>query len=174
MLTTRIPVLLAGPYIPPDGAVLYDEIDGDVEVGGWSNGPISWPRRKKTGRHSLILCGDLVRAVRTESAEAIIWWFGVSAVTVAKWRSALGVDRKNNPGTLRLNKLYAPQKLTPERAAKGREAAAHPDIIAKRAASKRGKPAHPNTKAALLEAARRPKPEEWGKRANRWMREKKQ
>lgn len=37
------------------------------------------------------------------------------------------------------------------------------------AASKRGVPAHPATRAALLAAAKAPKIEDWGKRANAWM-----
>jgi hypothetical protein len=34
----------------------------------------------------------LVRAIRTESAEALKWWFGVSAGVVWKWRKAFGVS----------------------------------------------------------------------------------
>ena len=93
---------LIGVYRPPVvqlGDWLHDEIDGRVEVGGYSDGPVPWPRRLKTGRPSLILCGDLVRAVRTESAVAIAHHFGVGSVTVSKWRVALGVDRQNNEGT---------------------------------------------------------------------------
>jgi hypothetical protein len=33
----------------------------------------------------------LVRAIRTESAEALKWWFGVSAGVVWKWRKVFGV-----------------------------------------------------------------------------------
>lgn len=164
--------LIAGPYVAPSvkpGDILPDEIDGDAEVGGYSAGRIPWPRRKKTGRHSLILCGDLVRAVKTESSEAIQHWFGVGAVTVWKWRLALGVDRQNNAGTQKLYRDLKQAKLTEERAAKGRQAAAAAESIKRMAAAKRGKPAHPNTKAALLKAAKAPKPEGWGDRANRWM-----
>lgn len=164
--------LVGGPYNAPTvmaGDVLPDEIDGDVEVGGYSNGRIPWPRRKKTGRHSLVLCGDLILAVKSESSEAIQYWFGVSPVTVWKWRSALGVDRKNNPGTNKLYRELKPAKLTDERAGEGRRAALSPESRDKRSASKRGKPAHPNTRKALLEAAKAPKPEGWGVRANKWM-----
>lgn len=165
--------LIGGPYGPPvvrAGDWLSDEIDGLVEVGGHSNGPIPWPRRKKTGRASLILCGDLVRAVRTESALAIMTHFGVSAGTVRKWRAAFGVDRKNNDGTQALYKAYAPDKLTDERAEKGRARANRPEAKAKMAATKTGKPAHPKTRAALLRSAKASKPTGWGKRANEWMR----
>ena len=36
-------------------------------------------------------------------------------------------------------------------------------------ATKSGVAAHPNTKQALLKAAKGPKPDGWGKRANDWM-----
>lgn len=164
------PILIGGLYLPPQPSdILHDEVYGDVEVGGWSTGPIPWPRRKKAGRHSLILCGDLIRAVRTESVAAIAWWFGVSETTVWKWRVTLGVDINNNAGTQRLYKLLITEKLTPEVSARGREAARSPEAIDRQRRAKRGRPSHPNTKAALATAASQPKPEGWGKRANAWM-----
>jgi hypothetical protein len=164
--------LLFPPYTPPAvniGDTLYDKITGKTKVGGWSNGRISWPRRKKTGAHSLILCGDLVRAVKSESALAIEYWFGVGATTVAKWRKALGVDRQNNAGTVKLYQDYKPLKITDDVAEKGRQKAKLPESIAKMAATKTGKPAHENTKAALLRNAKASKPEGWGDKANKWM-----
>lgn len=166
------PDLIGGPYKPPlvrPGDWLDDEIEGSVPFGGWSDGRISWPRRKKTGKASLIFCGDLVRAVQTESSLAIQYWFGVSAVTVWKWRKALDVGRQNCPGTRKLYEELTPSKLTPERAAKGRTVCAMPEIRAKIAESKRGKPAHPRTLIALEKGRSGPKPEGWGKRANEWM-----
>jgi hypothetical protein len=166
------PELLGGPYLPPiakPGDWLDDAINGAVQVGRFSDGRISWPCRKKTGKRSLILCGDLERAVKTESAIAIMYWFGVSEPTLTKWRGALGVDRKNNPGTQKIYKDLCPTKLTPERAAKGRENAMMPEALEKQRQKKRGKPILPQTRAAQLAAAKRPKPEGWGKRANAWM-----
>lgn len=167
------PRLLGAPYEPPVvrvGDWLDDAIDGRLQVGGWSAGPIPWPRRKKTGRHSLILCGDLARAVRVESSEAVQHWFGVGEVTVWKWRCALGVERVTD-GT---RELLRERTGVPEAAAaRGREVAASPDARTKIAASKTGKPAHPNTRAGLLRAAKAPKPEGWGARANAWMRKAK-
>lgn len=162
--------LIGGPYEPPAvraGDWLDDAVDGRLQVGGWSNGPIPWPRRKKTGTHSLVLFGDLVRAVRLESSEAVQHWFGVSAGTVWKWRCALGVDRITN-GTREL--LRERTGVPQEAAARGRDAAAAPEALARMAESKAGKPAHPNTRAALLRAARAPKPAGWGSKANVWMR----
>lgn len=165
-----MPELIAGPYAAPScrvGDWLDDARDGALEVGGWTDAPIAWPRRKKTGRHSPILCGDLVRAVRVESVAAICHWFGVGATTAWAWRQALGVD--TTPGSQRI----ARRGLPPGAAEKGRERAASPEARAKIAASKRGKPAHANTRAGLLRAAKSPKPDGWGERANKWMQEAK-
>lgn len=62
----QAPELIGGPYVAPrcrPGDWLDDEIDGRLEVGGWTDAPIPWPRRKKTGRAALILTGELARAV---------------------------------------------------------------------------------------------------------------
>jgi len=165
--------LIGGPYQPPamrPGDWLDDEIAGRVEVGGYSTGRIAWPRRKKTGAHSLILCGALVTAVRTESALAIEHWFGVSSRTVSHWRIALGVDRQNNAGTQRLYSALAPVKLTHEVVEHGRARAAEPDAQARMRATRTGQPAPPSVRAGLLRAAKAPKPEGWGRCANEWMR----
>jgi hypothetical protein len=156
--------LLHGPYAPPAarrGDVLHCEYrDADVRVGGLTDAPVPWPRAMKTGKPSLILCGNLVQAVRCESELAVAHHWGVSLVTVWKWRKALGVPQINE-GTARLYRDYKPEKLTEDVAARGREAAATPEVIERMAASKRGRPAHPATKEALRAAARRPKPEAW-------------
>jgi len=84
--------LYFGPYEPPrlpPGKMGRCHMRGRVRVGIWSNGNIPWPRRYRT--NSLILCGDLVRAVRRESAQAVAWHWGVTLVTVFKWRKALKV-----------------------------------------------------------------------------------
>jgi hypothetical protein len=46
--------------------------------------------------------GDLAKAVRTESAAAVMYWWGVCMQAVWRWRRALGVTRTNNEGTHRL------------------------------------------------------------------------
>jgi hypothetical protein len=69
---------------------------GLLRVGSWSDGLIPWPRRYRTG--SIILCGDLVRAVETESVEAVSHHWGVCRNVVQKWRQALHVP-ESNPGT---------------------------------------------------------------------------
>ncbi len=168
--------LVGGPYRHPNvkpGGRIMDEIDGLVVVGGYTSAPIPWLRRRKTGRASLILCDDLVTAVRRESALAICHHFGVSNGTVSKWRNALGVDRQNNAGTQRLYRELIGVKLPDEKAARGREAASLPEAKSRAAVVRKGVPAHPNTRAALLAAAKAPKPKGWGKRANQWMQEAK-
>lgn len=66
--------LLFGPYSSP-GIKVGESVecfhrDRLVLVGAISDGRIQWPLAKKTGRKSLILCGDLVRAVRHESVQS--------------------------------------------------------------------------------------------------------
>ena len=88
--------LLFGPYLPPRvrrGQILVCEFRGEVvKVGGLTDAPIMWPRVLKTGSPSVIVCGDLVRAIRTESAAAVAYHWGVSETTVWKWRKSLGVE----------------------------------------------------------------------------------
>jgi hypothetical protein len=99
--------LLAGPYRPPRvrrGGKLFCEVHGTVTVGGYHDGPVPWPRDRKGGLPSLVLCGDLVAAVRAESAQAVARHFGVSrgvvrlrptgsdVVTWSPRRRTFGVD----------------------------------------------------------------------------------
>jgi hypothetical protein len=46
---------------------------------------------------------DLLRAIRTESAVALRYWFGVSGWVVWTWRKAFGVGRLGTEGSLRLH-----------------------------------------------------------------------
>lgn len=162
--------LLHGPYVAPavkrGDALFCEKADREVKVGGLSDAPIQWPRRLKTGTPSLILCGDLIRAVRTESVIAVAHWWGVNAVTVWKWRKALGVPQVNE-GTGRLYRDYHPEKLPDDVAAVGRENAAKPEAVAKMAASKTGKPAHPRAAEIIREVGSRPKTEAWRAEASR-------
>ncbi len=141
-------------YRPPAcriGSWLDDEIYGRVQVGGFTDAKISWPYRKSRSSHSLILCGDLVEAVKIEAAKDVCDWFDVGATTVAKWRRLLGVNRQNNDGTQRLYRELFAQKITPEIAENAREHARSQFSRAKMSATKRGKPVniHPNSIAAL-------------------------
>jgi hypothetical protein len=95
--------LLFGPYEPPRiprNGMLLCKHRGYLKVGkAWSDGPIPWPRRYRTA--SIILCGDLVRAVQKESVEAVSYHWGVCRNVVQIWRRALDVPEVN-PGTRHL------------------------------------------------------------------------
>jgi hypothetical protein len=98
--------LHAGPYAAPPLRVGDRETcivrDALCVVTGWSAGRVQWPTGVPVGGRSgpgFIVTEELARAVRSESAKAIRWWFGVGSKAVAKWRRALGVTRTNNPGT---------------------------------------------------------------------------
>jgi hypothetical protein len=102
--------LLHRPYLPPRlrvGDRAACALRGPVVITRLSNARIRWPRCRalratRGGGTGLLLAGDLARAVRQESATAVMFWFGVSRATVARWRAALGVTATNNAGTRRL------------------------------------------------------------------------
>jgi hypothetical protein len=76
-----------------------------VVITSWTDARISWPRCRAIGVRGgsgLLLTEELVRAVRTESAEAIKYWFGVSANAVWNWRQAFDVARWGTEGSRRL------------------------------------------------------------------------
>jgi hypothetical protein len=77
--------------------------DKDCRVTSWSNARISWPRVQPVGQRggsSLWVNESLARAIRTESATALRYWFGVNITSVWKWRREFGVGgRTTTPGT---------------------------------------------------------------------------
>jgi hypothetical protein len=86
--------------------------DADVVVTGWSAARIPWPRCRALDGHGgsgsgLLVDEELARAVRNESATAIMFWWGVSCSTVAIWRKALGVGRADSEGSQRLIRAAA-------------------------------------------------------------------
>jgi hypothetical protein len=97
-----------GPYAPP-GVDLGDEIQceirGLITVHSWSDrGAIMWPMGLRSGaspgRPAMILTGDLVRALRRESAIAVANHWGTTWRTVRVWRRALGIGRMTEGSTL--------------------------------------------------------------------------
>jgi hypothetical protein len=95
------------------GSSLVCKIRGRVTVGGMTSAPIRWPYAAgRGGKPPLILCGDLVRAVRTESAAAVAYHWGVDRSVVHDWRQALGVGRFTVGTKLRWQELRA-TKLNP-------------------------------------------------------------
>jgi len=156
--------LLFGPYSPPRlrrGQLAVCEARRDlVRVGPLSNGPIPWPTiegRGRRGAGQLIVCGDLVRAVRKEAAAAIVRHWGVSQQTVWRWRKALGVGRMT-PGTVEVYRRLLPQRIhAPEAKARAKIGSHSPELMARLSAARKGKPVSPQTAAAAAKAARRPR-----------------
>ena len=90
---------LIGSYTRPRVRVgdhvrcLYRETD--CVVTSRTKARIPWPWVRPCGWQGgcgLWINDTLARAIRTESALAIRYWFGVSAPTVCKWRKAFGVS----------------------------------------------------------------------------------
>jgi hypothetical protein len=77
-----------------------------VVITSWSDGRISWPRCRALGHRGgsgLLVEDELARAVRGESAAAVMFWWGVGCNTVWSWRKALGVEgRDGTEGSRRL------------------------------------------------------------------------
>jgi hypothetical protein len=107
--------LLFGPYQAPrlqrgDRAhCLYR--DTIVVVTSWTGAPTPWPRCRALdspgGGSGLLVDDELARAVRHESAAAVMHWWGASASAVNDWRKALGVDFNGTVGTRRLRRAVA-------------------------------------------------------------------
>lgn len=113
-----------GPYLSPRvrvGGRLFCENLGTVKVCKFSDGPLAWPLCTvgERGGPAFVLCGDLVRAIRLEAAEAVAREWGVHPCTVSRWRQILGV-KKFNPGTHDLFLKYQGKALTAETTARGR------------------------------------------------------
>ena len=147
--------LLFGPYRQPRcrlGSKLFCELRGWVKVTRISDAPVPWPMTtKRGGKPSLILCGDLVRAVRREANQAVAHFWGVTAQTVTAWRKALDVPRANE-GT---HQLHRDNALGPEvtaARAKARTKAADPERRKKISVARRGKPRPRHVIEALREA----------------------
>jgi hypothetical protein len=107
--------LLHGPYRPPslrvgDRATCLFR-DCDVIVTGWTDARISWPRCRPLhvlrSHPSLLVDDELARAIRSESATALRYWWGASVGVIWRWRKALGVGLLDNPGTHRLIRAAA-------------------------------------------------------------------
>lgn len=148
--------LLEGPYLAPKcrvGDVLPCEYRGrEFVVGGLTDALIQWPYSRGGGRRSPIVCGDLIEAIRHEAAVAVSHHWGVGMTLVCQWRKALGIDRNNNEGSLKLLEMALEE---------GREASKTPEALAKLSASKKGVPAPLNVREALYRTAKGPRSAKW-------------
>jgi hypothetical protein len=113
------PVLIGAPYHAPsvrvgDKATCHFR-DGDVVVTSWTAAPISWPRCRsvatRRGGPGLLVNDELARAVRCESSLSIQYWWGVNAVTVWRWRMALGIEQFNEGSGLLRRQINAALEL---------------------------------------------------------------
>ena len=108
---------------------------GEVQVVGWSEGPLPWPQCHFSGPRSLILLADLAVAVERESARAVALAWGVSRASVWQWRRALNVARANEGTSARWSNNM-PLVITPERNRVGLERAHALDARARAEATK--------------------------------------
>ncbi len=76
--------------------------DKECRVTSRSDAPIPWPGVQPLGQRGgsgLWVDDELVRAIRAESAAALMDWFGVSSKVVWRWREAFGVGcHRSSPG----------------------------------------------------------------------------
>jgi hypothetical protein len=115
--------LLHGPYISPrlkrgDRATCLLR-DSTVVITGLSSGRIQWLRCRALDTHGggseLLLAGDLVRAVKNESAAAVMHWWGVTEGVVWRWRKALDAPGLKPEGSRLLrNRLNREQGGAPK------------------------------------------------------------
>jgi DNA-binding XRE family transcriptional regulator len=164
--------LLRGPYRTPRfhyGRKLFCEIRGTVTVGGLREAPIPWPYAKGMGR-PLILCGDLVRAVKCESSVAVAHHWGVCIGTVQVWRRVLKVPRENE-GSRRLWGRIAIAR-TDDRLERARVNSKKPAALAKASAKLKGRVIPPHVIEAVRKAAKRPRSAAWKKKMSAYWRQR--
>jgi hypothetical protein len=152
--------LLFGPYRTPRfryGERVLCDVRGLVAVCGLSDASIPWlvcrGIGKSSGRTSLVVFDDLAIAIRRESAQAVAHHWGVSVVTVSKWRRLLDVPQ-NNRGTLRLRQKYAKEPAIRDGLRKAQSKAQDPERNQKIADARRGKPRPPGMMKQLHDANR--------------------
>src|SRR5258708_37408237 len=89
------------------GRRVYCRVRGvSCKVTSRTDAPISWPRGQAIGQRGgvgLVVNATLERAIRTESAEALGYHFGVSEGIVWRWRKAFGIPMFGTPGSAALH-----------------------------------------------------------------------
>jgi hypothetical protein len=80
---------LLGTYQTPRcrmGQRVRCAVRGQVEIVGLSDAPIPWPLCRYHGHHAPVVYKGLLWAVRRESEQAIVHWWGVGVELVWNWR----------------------------------------------------------------------------------------
>ncbi len=144
-----------GPYSTPlfeIGDVVTCSARGQVTIVGITRGKIAWPIGKTKRAKSLVLFGDLERAVRNEAAQAICHWWGVGMLAVNKWRHALGIAGTTNAGTSELRRLHFAEPWGEATRKKAWSKLSDPKRRAKIAESMRGKARPPHVIESMRQA----------------------
>lgn len=147
---------LHGTYSTPRyrlGQRVECEARGTVQIVGTSAGRIPWPIGRKGRSVSLVIYGDLYRAIQAESPTAVAYHWGVSVRVVSRWRSALGIAGKRTEGSKRL-RAECGKDLAVLKAGKPRA----PETIAKMRVANVGKVASEATRAKMRAAAKGRRP----------------
>jgi hypothetical protein len=152
---TAAKLKLHGRYRAPRfrvGAKVNCAVRGELRIVGVTDARIPWPMGvgPRGGPKSLVVFGDLVRAVQRESVYALCHWFGVNYQTVTKWRKALGVPECNE-GTRRLWEANAAAGSFWRGVRAAKANSSDPFRRARHAAARRGK----RHSAASIEKTRR-------------------
>jgi hypothetical protein len=106
--TPRMPPIpvFRGTYDPPAvriGQRVFCRVRHKwCRITSFTDAPISWPRGqplKQKGGGGVVVDATLERAIRTESAESLEHFFGVTGGVVWRWRKAFGILRAGTPGS---------------------------------------------------------------------------
>jgi hypothetical protein len=99
---------LLGKYRTPRyriGQKVRCQVRGKVVIVGLSDAPIPWPLCKRRKWLVPVVYQGLARALRLESAQAIVHHWGVGQVSVSRWRKALGVGHRDLVRQRRVERL---------------------------------------------------------------------
>jgi hypothetical protein len=138
---------LIGTYRTPRfriGRRVRCQVRGEVVITGMTDAPIPWPVGKGgRGRHSLVVYKGLAKAIRLDSNQAVVHWWGVDVQTVSKWRRLVGV-RRATEGTSRLHREFDKEPWAVRARAKAHAKARDLERRRKIAEARRRKPRPPH------------------------------
>jgi hypothetical protein len=93
--------------------------DMEVVIYGWSTWRIPWPLCYRAGTRAFgkgfLVDDELARAIRSELACAVQYWWGISQKTTCNWRRSLEVYRTDVEGSRRLIRLACERGLNARR-----------------------------------------------------------